>query len=680
MRRTIFSEIVIFLFLILIQSFANSQFVYNGFGNASLENDGAARVTENGLLQLTGHKDIYEQGHAFYFESLKLKGNVSFSTTFVIGIVSPLDEISGQGMAFVIAPQRSLPGAFTHQFLGLFNDTNNGNSTNHVFAVELDTISNVEFDTVGGPHVGIDINSLNSVNSTSPGYFINGEYKELSLDKEPVQVWVEYDGKDKKIEVTLAPWNVSKPDVALLTYTQDLSAIFKKHMYVGFSASTESVLTSHYVLGWSFKIDNKSPALNFSSLPMLPPPPPPSPSPSLSPSPSPSSSPPLKPSNNKKILIIALPVVGSIIILGLLVFLGLYYSRKTNTNNIAVPAPPVPGIRKFSYSDLEEATNVFSEQIGKGALGTVYRGVLPNSEMQVAVTKVSRDAKYKPQQFMAEIESLGKLCHRNLVHLHGYCEHEGQLLLVYEFMPNGSLDMFLYPKQNPLYCTLNWSQRFQIIKDVANGLFYLHKGWEQVVIHRDIKSSNVLLDDQMNARLMGDFGLAKLYDNGADNAPIPRVVGTPGYNAPEVRYGTPSTQTDVYALGALLLEIACGRRPNLVAERDLHLVDWVLSCMKGNTLLNTADKRLEGDYAEEEMLLVLKLGLLCCRFDPTARPTIQKIVQFLSGDASEADLRALHKTDEAPVRYGGGGNTSPLSGIRVGSASSSDDPILSRQS
>ncbi|RZC75930.1 hypothetical protein C5167_000699 [Papaver somniferum] len=656
--RIIFSEIVLFLFLLLIKSFANSQFVYNdGFGGDILMMDGEAHVTENGLLQLTDQNDIDKQGHAFYSKPLQLKGNVSFSTTFVIGIVvSGLDKLSGQRMAFIIAPQRSLPGTLSSQFPGKgAHDTNNGNSANDVLAVELDTIKD--------PRLRIEINGT-SVKSTSSIYFTNGEKKKqpLSLDKEQIQVWVEYDAINNKINVTLAPFNVSKPDVPLFSLKRNLSDIFLEPMYIGFSASTQSVLTSHYVLGWSFEINGTAQDLNLSSLPKLPRPPtsPGSPpSPSLSPSPSPS--PPPKPSKNNNIAIIVSAIIGSIVVLALLVIFGLYYMRKQKTKNVPVVSPspqPASEVQKFSYSELEEATSVFSEQIGEGASGTVYRGILPNSESQVAVKKVPGDAKYGSREFTAEIGSLGKLRHQNLVFLHGYCEHEGQLLLVYDYMPNGSVDMFLYPKRNPLYCTFIWSQRFQIIKDVANGLYYLHKGLKQVVIHRDIKSSNVFLDDKMNARL-GDFGHAKLSDHGADSAPTSRVVG---YVAPEMQYGMPSTQTDVYAFGAFMLEIASGRRPHLVAERGLHLVDWVSSSMKDDAILNTADKRLRGEYAEDEMLLVLKLGLLCCRFQPTARPTIQKIVQHLNGDAAEADLRALNTVDEAPVRYVGGGNTPPRSG------------------
>ncbi|RZC75932.1 hypothetical protein C5167_000698 [Papaver somniferum] len=677
--RTIFYKLVIFLFLLLIQRFVNSEHTekdiyYNGFKSNFLKFDGEAQAdSDTGLLRLTNNKGPNEQGHAFFKRPFQFKSNLSFSTSFVFAIASESSP-RGQGLAFVIAPQRELPGALENQFLGLFNATSNGNSSNHVFAVELDIIYNVEFDDVPGPHVGIDINGLRSVNSTAPAYFIDGKYKKLDITSgEPIQVWVEYDGVDKEVRVTLAPIDVSKPDVPLLIYFKDLSTIFLDSMYVGFAASTQTVPTYHYILGWSFQLDGTAQALNLSILPKLPQPPPP-----------PASPPPPPPSSKTKpnMVIIGAAVGSSLLILAILAILGFCYLRKPKRNNIPArppSPPPVAGLRKFRYNELEEATNAFKEQIGEGAFGTVFRGVLPNSEIQVAVKKMSRDAKYGSKQFMAEIESLGKLRHRNLVHLHGYCEHEGQLLLVYDFMPNGGLDKFLYPKRNPLYCTLNWSQRFQIIKDVANGLYYLHKGWDQVVIHRDIKSSNVLLDGQMNARL-GDFGLAKLYDHGADSAPTSRVVGTMGYIAPEMHYGMPSTQTDVYAFGAFLLEVACGRRPNLVAERGLHLVDWVLSSMKENVLLSTVDKKLGGEYSEEEMLLVLKLGLLCCRFDPTARPTVQKILQFLSGDASEVDVRSLHTKDEAPVRYVGGGITSPLSGTHVGSTSSGNEPTPSRHS
>ncbi|MCL7026455.1 hypothetical protein MKW94_008663 [Papaver nudicaule] len=648
---TLFFKLVIFLFLLFVE--CKADFVYNGLGDAYLTFEGAAQVADNGLLSLTDQSNRYEIGHAFFSSPVQFKNNgstvpVSFSTTFIFAISSEFgsNNLSGQGMAFVIAPQRGLPGAQSNQYLGLFNDSNNGKSTNHVLAVELDTVYNVEFDTVKGPHVGIDINGLRSVNSTSPAYSANGRSKNLSLiSGEPMQVWVEYDGIDKELTVTLAPINVSKPNVPLLSWSQDLSNLFLGSMYVGFSASTQTVLTSHYILGWSFAIDGKAQPLDLSNLPQLPQPP----------------QPPEPPQPKKKKMSLVIIVVPIICLIGLvlLVSICIYHKRRGNGNNIQGQVPEPREMvnnaralnnwpRNFSYRDLEEATKGFSEEadIGRGGFGTVYEGVLPNSRLQVAIKKVSCDARQGSKQFMAEIVSIGKLRHRNLVQLYGYCEHEGQLLLVYEFMPNLSLDKFLFPKQGSLSANLDWSKRFHIIKGVSAGLYYLHQGWEQVVIHRDIKSSNVLLDAKMNARL-GDFGLAKLYDHGAGTGPTSRVVGTPGYIAPEMpQIGIPSKETDVYAFGAFLLEVACGRRPNWVVERGLGLVNWVSSCMKEDAILNAVDPRLGGEYVVQEMVLVLKLGLLCCHNDPTSRPSMFKVMQFLDGDAGEADLRALHRSDD----------------------------------
>ncbi|KAK0604080.1 hypothetical protein LWI29_011795 [Acer saccharum] len=161
------------------------------------------------------------------------------------------------------------------------------------------------------------------------------------------------------------------------------------------------------------------------------------------------------------------------------------------------------------------------------------------------------------KQFVAEIVSMGRLRHRNLVQLRGYCRRKGELLLVYDYMPNGSLDKILYGSMRP---NLNWFRRIRIVRGVACGLLYLHEEWEQVVLHRDIKSANVLLDADLNGKL-GDFGLARLYDHGS-NPQTTNLVGTIGYLAPELlRTGKATTSSDVFSFGAFMLEVACGRRP-----------------------------------------------------------------------------------------------------------------------
>lgn len=240
------------------------------------------------------------------------------------------------------------------------------------------------------------------------------------------------------------------------------------------------------------------------------------------------------------------------------------------------------------------------------------------------------------KEFMAEIAILGHLRHRNLVQLIGYCRHRQELLLVYDYMPNGSLDMYLHKKDKP---TLGWDQRLHIIKGVAAGLVYLHEDWEQVVIHRDIKVSNVLLDDGMNGRL-GDFGLARLHGHEAD-AHTTRVAGTWGYIAPELaRLGKATKATDVYAFGIFLMEVACGRRPIEASAHGepLVLADWVFNTWQTGSLVDAMDTRLEQDHVTEEIELVLKLGLLCSHSLPKERPCMRLVMQYLESDAMLPDF------------------------------------------
>ncbi|KAJ8636672.1 hypothetical protein MRB53_010939 [Persea americana] len=203
-------------------------------------------------------------------------------------------------------------------------------------------------------------------------------------------------------------------------------------------------------------------------------------------------------------------------------------------------------------------------------------------------------------------------------------------------MPNGSLDKFLFNQPEKI---LNWHQRFRIIKGVASGLLYLHEEWEQVVLHRDIKASNVLLDGEFNGRL-GDFGLARLYDHGTDPQTT-HIVGTRGYIAPELtRTGKATTSTDVFAFGVFVLEVACGKRPiGLIgSQEEVKLVHWVLQCWKRGEIMEAKDARLGNEFVKEEMELVLKLGLLCSQPKAEARPTMRDVMKFLDGDCPLPEL------------------------------------------
>ncbi|KAA8543834.1 hypothetical protein F0562_021989 [Nyssa sinensis] len=596
-----------------------NQFIYNGFRGANLHLDGIAQIHPSGLLQLT-NTSKQQIGHAFYQLPLKvnpsstgLPQSLSFSTNFVIAMVPELPTFSGHGIAFTISPSMDFKRAVASYYLGLFNSSNNGLSSNHVVAVELDTVKSAEFEDINDNHVGIDVNSLKSIASAPVTYFSDKEGPNKSLvliSGNPIQVWIDYDEVEKLLNVSIAPAGTPKPNHPLLSTPIDLSLILLDSVYVGFSSATGAVASNHYVLGWSFNRSGQAQRLELSKLPSFPRP---------------------RKSRHKSGLEITVSVTASALLTTIITVA--YIVRKKKYEEIREDWEREFGPQRFSYKDLYKATKGFKDEdlLGAGGFGKVYRGVLPSSNMKVAIKKVSHDSKQGMKEFVNEIASMGRLRHRNLVQLLGYCRRRGELLLVYDHMPNGSLDKFLFSNEKP---NLNWAQRYRILKGVASGLLYLHEEWEQVVLHRDVKASNVLLDADLNGRL-GDFGLARLYDHGA-NPQTTYVVGTVGYLAPELaKAGKATTSTDVFAFGAFMLEVACGRRPTELQGlvEEMVLVEWVFERWKKGAILETGDPRLEGDYVAEEMELVLKLGLLCSHPNPAARPSMRQVMQYLDGDA-----------------------------------------------
>ncbi|KAM0868642.1 hypothetical protein ACQ4PT_041187 [Festuca glaucescens] len=603
----------------------DSQLLYFGFTGTNLTVDDTATITSNGLLELT-NGTANCKGHAFYPTPLHFRrspyGTVqSFSVTFVFGIRSSYLSMTQHGLAFVISPSKNFSDALPNQYLGLTNTMKNGSPTNHFFAVEIDTALTIEFQDMNANHVGIDINSLNSEKSYYAGYYDDksGSFQNLSLNSaEAKQVWVEYSQEAKEINVTIAAaLGMEKPVRPLISYNYDLSKVLQEPSYVGFSSSTGAVDSRHYVLGWSFSINRPAQVIDITKLPKLP---------RQGPKPRPILLEVILPIATATFIIVA----GSITIF--VVRRQLRYSELKEDWEVEF------GPHRFSYKDLYNATEGFKGKhlLGVGGFGKVYKGVLPSSKLEVAVKKVSHESRQGMMEFIAEVVSIGRIRHRNLVQLLGYCRRKGELLLVYDYMSNGSLDKYLYYDE---YNTLNWAQRFRIIKGIATGLLYLHEKWEKVVIHRDIKAGNVLLDSEMNGRL-GDFGLARLYDHGTD-LQTTHVVGTIGYLAPEfIRTGKASPLTDVFAFGAFLLEVTCGQRPvnNNTGDNQEVLVDWVLEHWHKGSVVEAVDSKLQGDYNVDEACLALKLGLLCSHPFTTLRPSMQQIVQYLDGDLPLPEL------------------------------------------
>ncbi|XP_044954344.1 L-type lectin-domain containing receptor kinase SIT2-like [Hordeum vulgare subsp. vulgare] len=609
------------------------QFVYSGFAGSSFLLDGAASVTGSGLLELT-NGTLRLKGHAIYRTPLRLRGR-SFSSSFVFGILSAYPDVSANGIALFVAPTTNLSGAMAAQYIGLLNSSNNGNATNHVFAVELDTMQNNEFRDLSDNHVGIDVNSLVSVNSTDAGYYPddgNGEFRNLTLiSHEAMQVWVDYEGGTGRINVTLAPLNLktgSRPARPLLSVVHDLSAVIPDTAYIGFSSSTGLVSSRHYILGWSFAVGGPAPAIDVARLPKLP-------------------RDFQKP--RSKAMEVILPIATAALVLLTGTALVLLRRRQLRYSELREDWEVEFGPHRFSYKDLFRATEGFKNKnlLGVGGFGKVYRGALPASKCQIAVKRVSHSSKQGMKEFVAEIVSIGRMQHPNLVQLLGYCRRKGELLLVYEYMSNGSLDKYLHPqpqdgdKQNG--ATLNWAHRLGIIKGIASGLIYLHEEWEKVVVHRDIKASNVLLDAGMNGRL-GDFGLAMLYDHTADPE-TSHVVGTIGYLAPEIgRTSKATILTDVFAFGIFVLEVICGKKPIMQDSKDdqLMLADWVVGHWSRGSLVEAVDTRLQGEYDDDEACVVLKVGLLCSHPFPEARPAMRQVLQYLNGDMPVPELVPAH--------------------------------------
>lgn len=525
--------------------------------------------------------------------------------------------LTGHGLVFIFVPHPGIEGASSAQHLGLFNRTNDGNSSNHVFGVEFDVFANQEFNDINDNHVGVDVNSLTSKSAQDAGYWESDDessFKRLKLNSGTnYQVWLDY--SDFQINVTMVPAGKKRPGRPLLSIPLNLSNVFNEEMYVGFTAATGRLVESHRILAWSFSNSNFSFSENLVTTGL------------------PSFGLPKASVFRSKVFIAGITVgafflVGSSIVLCLLINKRNRRRARTRAEMEEWELEYWP--HRIQYQEIESATKGFAEEnvIGIGGNGKVYKGILPGG-VEIAVKRISHETDGGMREFLAEISSLGRLKHRNLVGLRGWCKKEkGIFMLVYDYMENGSLEKRIFECEDSKL--LSFEERIRILRDVASGLLYLHEGWESRVLHRDIKASNVLLDRDMKARL-GDFGLARMHDHDQLGRTT-RVVGTVGYLAPEtLRSGRASSQTDVFGFGVLLLEVACGRRP--IEEGKPNLVDWVCELMVKGELVNGLDPRLKarGRLHEEEVERLLHLGLLCVHPDPSIRPTMRQATKILEG-------------------------------------------------
>ncbi|XP_027191297.1 G-type lectin S-receptor-like serine/threonine-protein kinase B120 isoform X2 [Cicer arietinum] len=292
----------------------------------------------------------------------------------------------------------------------------------------------------------------------------------------------------------------------------------------------------------------------------------------------------------------------------------------------------------FSFSSIVIATNNFSEEnkLGQGGFGPVYKGKLPEGE-QIAVKRLSKQSSQGSEEFKNEMMLIAKLQHVNLVRLLG-CSIQGEeKLLVYEYMPNKSLDFFLF---DPVKQTkLDWTRRFEIIEGIARGLLYLHRDSRLRIIHRDLKASNILLDENMNPKI-SDFGLARIFGGNQNEANTARVVGTYGYMSPEYAMeGLFSIKSDVYSFGVLLLEIVSGRKNTSFRHSyDPSLIGYAWRLWSEERVMELVDPLIRDSSPKSKAMRCIHIGMLCVQDSATHRPNMSSVLLMLESESTTLPL------------------------------------------
>ncbi|CAL4897710.1 unnamed protein product [Urochloa decumbens] len=576
-------------------------------------------------------------GRATYVQEMPLWDGAtgemaSFTTTFYFRISRDNESYAGDGMAFFLGrpePPPGIPANSDGRGLGLVPVSTNGTGGGGIVAVEFDTFLNPENFDISNSHVGIDVNSVNSTASTdatTPTKNLTSGYTMMAT--------VSYENATKLLaaELTINDTRFS------VNAAIDLRSYLPEYVAVGFSAATGELTELHQVLSWSFSstLEPKTPAAVIAPAP-----------------------PPLSPPD---IVVPSKARVGSILtaVLVPLLFLlacaaGLLlwqkhdkrdesssdndYGQGDATAELA-RGVAASGPRRYAYRELAAATNNFAkdEKLGRGGFGSVYRGkllVAEEEERPVAIKMLSSESSAQGRkQFEAEVRIISRLKHRNLVQLLGWSDSRNGLLLVYELVAQGSLDKHLYSGSGSERW-LSWPERYQIILGLGSALRYLHHEWEQCVVHGDIKPSNIMLDDSHGTKL-GDFGLARLGDHGGRWHTTKAVLGTAGYIDPEfVNTRHPSTQSDVYSFGIVLLEIVSGRPPVILQEGGpppFLLLKWVWGLYGRDKTLDAADERLITGGDQRCMERVLIVGLWCAHPDQSERPSMVQAMHVLQSE------------------------------------------------
>ncbi|KAF3438408.1 hypothetical protein FNV43_RR21170 [Rhamnella rubrinervis] len=601
-----------------------------------------AKITQYGILRLTEDSSPESIGRAVYGHKIRVWDSstgkaADFTTTFEFSI-SKNASAGGDGFAFFLSgsqvPNNSIGGC-----LGLVTKCDNTNADGLV-AVEFDTFQN-HYDTSSN-HVGININSIYSIKHLGIRRPLN--------DGSRIKAVVNYTSLTSNFTVTLSFLKNSSSTYSLWSIL-DFARVMPEYVTLGFSAATGAQTQKHDILSWEFNSTDLLPA----------------------------AAPPNKRDNVINVIIGC--VVGGTVLVMVLLFASFCYWRRSKLEETPIRFEDSmnqqfddnnTGPKRYSYSQLARATNNFAEEglLGEGGFGEVYKGFLSHLKLTIAVKRVSKRSKQGRKEYISEVNIISRLRHKNLVKLLGWCHENGEFLLIYEFMPNGSLDSHLFKHKTT---TLEWAVRYKIALGLASALLYLHEESEQSVIHRDIKSSNIMLDSEFNTKL-GDFGLARLMDQEL-GLKTTGLAGTFGYMAPEyISTGKASKASDVYSFGVVALEIACGRR-SVDSKFESSIVAWVWETYgNGGVVNDVADKRLCMEFEVKEMEGLISVGLWCAHPDHTLRPSIRQALQVLKFEAALPNLpnkmpppnfSLAGLEDHTPV-CSGAAHSSSYSSINVG--------------
>lgn len=486
------------------------------------------------------------------------------------------------------------------------------------------------------------INALNF--SISPQLHPNSSGGNLGIALSPQfnlsDAWVEYIAPLHQIRVFAANSGV-RPPTPCAHATYDLSLLFERNQKLYAAISAASATGGAALYSWNFTSEDAAP--------------------------SPSPSPPHR-TRTQLVLCLTLSLLGVLILLAAGCAL---YRRRKQMFSQRFPAmikmiPSTGSVPRHSYRELKKATQGFSnkQKLGQGGFSTVYKGTLSTGDV-VAVKRMKQGLRME-LEFASEIQIISQIRHRNLLQLLGWSYKRGEALLVYQYMPNGSLDSYLFGKKRGVPNLINGEKRFSILVGVAAALEYLHEGLGECVLHRDVKAANVMLTESFEA-MLGDFGLARLITH--NQVVTMTAAGTPGYVAPEVIYtGRATSKADVYSFGILALEVACGRRAldESLPPEEMQLVDWAWLLQQRGKLMDALDPacyaavteqhieeedanctddsagqiviahKPEDHMAKDRYSLqelkwqcILHVALLCCNPWPADRPGMRQVHQTL---------------------------------------------------